>query len=242
MSVDDVQRGARSLGLDTRASQGQGFHPKQIYGIFCFCNAMRKRHQTIENAILVRVRGHGKGWVFTPRHFLDIAPRSAVASALKRHTDSGRVRQLARGLYDYPKFHPQLGKLTPAADAVAKALSGRDAARLQPSGAYAANLLGLSEQVPAKIVFLTDGASRLVRVGSMTIQLKRTTPRNMATAGRLSGLLIQAFRYLGKEHITAERRTHLKKTLPADERRTLIKDIKLAPAWMHPIMRELAGA
>jgi len=76
----------------------------------------------------------------------------------------------------------------------------------------------------------------------MTIQLRRTTPRNMAAAGRLSGLVIQAFRELGKEHITRARIDQLKKTLPADKRRALVKDIKLAPEWMHPIFRELAEA
>lgn len=209
----------------------------------CHClfrNSMAKRPQSIEKAVLDRIHGHGRGWVFTPSHFIDIATRSAVASALKRQTDSDHVRQLARGLYDYPRLHPRLGTLAPAAAAVAKALSGRDAVRLQPSGAYAANLLGLSEQVPMKMVFLTDGASRLVRIGSMTIQLRRTTPRNMAAAGRLSGLVIQALRHLGKEHITPERVVHLKRTLPAEQRQVLVKDLKLAPAWMHPILRELA--
>ena len=62
----------------------------------------------------------------------------------------------------------------------------------------------------------------------------------MATAGRLSGLVIQAFRELGARHVTPERVAHLKRTLPADKRRELLKDIKLAPAWMHPILRELA--
>jgi hypothetical protein len=110
---------------------------------------------------------------------------------------------------------------------------------VQPAGAYAANALGLSEQVPAKAVFLTDGPSRTVRIGPMTIQLRRTTPRNMA-AGRFSGLLLQALRELGKEHVTPERREHLKRSLPAEKRRELLKDIRLAPAWMHPIFRELA--
>ncbi len=122
--------------------------------------------------------------MFTPRHFLDLATRRAIASALKRQTDAGHFRQLARGMYDYPKRHPRLGMLAPTPDALAKALAGRDEVRLQPSGAYAANLLGLSDQVPAKVVFLTDGASRLVRIGRMTVQLRRTTPRNVAAAGR----------------------------------------------------------
>ena len=89
-------------------------------------------------------------------------------------------------------------------------------------------------------MFLTDGPSRTVKVGPVTIQLRRTTPKNMAAAGRLSGLLIQALRELGEEHVTPARVEHLKRTLPAEERRGLVKDIALAPAWMHPIFRELA--
>jgi hypothetical protein len=92
------------------------------------------------------------------------------------------------------------------------------------------------------VVFLTDGPSRTVIVGGTTIQLRRTTPRNMEPSGRLSGLLIQAFRELGHDHVTPERLTHLKRTLPAVERRKLLDDLRLAPTWMHPIFRELAAA
>ena len=151
------------------------------------------------------------------------------------------LRRLARGLYEYPREHPELGKLSPDIGKVAKALAGKDRIRLQPAGAYATNLLGLSEQVPAKVVFLTDGPSRTVKIGRQEIQLRRTTPRNMAAAGRLSGLLMQALRHLGKEHITPARVEHLKRTLPPKERRQLLKDLRLAPAWMHPLFRELAG-
>ena len=80
-----------------------------------------------------------------------------------------------------PQQHASLGELQPSAEIIAKAIAGRDRTRLQPSGAYAANLLGLSEQVPMKVVFLTDGPSRLVRVGPMTIQLRRTTLISMAS-------------------------------------------------------------
>jgi Family of unknown function (DUF6088) len=144
-------------------------------------------------------------------------------------------------VYDFPAQHPVLGLLSPSADAIAAALAGRDRTRLQATGAYAANALGLSEQVPAKAVFLTDGPSRTVKIGPITIELRRTTPRNMAAAGRLSGLVIQAFRELGENHVTEARIEHLKRTLPADKRREFLKDLTLAPAWMHPILRELAG-
>jgi Family of unknown function (DUF6088) len=199
--------------------------------------------QTIEDKVTSRIYGSGRGSVFTPNDFLDLGGRDAVDKVLSRLTAKGKgtIRRLARGLYEYPREHPELGKLSPDLAKVAKALAGKDRIRLQPAGAYATNLLGLSEQVPAKVVFLTDGPTRTVKIERQEIQLRRTTPRNMAAAGRLSGLLMQALRHLGKEHITPARMEHLKRTLPAEERRQLLKDLRLAPTWMHPLFRELAG-
>jgi hypothetical protein len=196
--------------------------------------------QTIDSKLKSRIYGHGRGSVFTPNDFLDLGGRDAVDKALSRLATRGEVRRLARGLYEYPREHPELGTLSPDIEKVAKALAGKDRLRLQPAGAYATNLLGLSEQVPAKAVFLTDGPSRTVKIGRQEIQLRRTTPRNMAAAGRLSGLLMQAFRHLGRQHITEQRMAHLKRTLPAKERNQLLNDLPLAPAWMHPLFRELA--
>lgn len=200
----------------------------------------RKSPQSIDSRILATIHCRGSGSVFVPADFLDLGSREAVDIALHRLARKGTIRRLTRGVYDFPKKHPILGMLSPSADEVARALAGRDRTRLQPTGAYAANILGLSEQVPAQAVFLTDGPSRTVKIGPMTIQLRRTTPRNMEAAGRLSGLLMQALRELGEEHVTPERREHLKRTIPADKRRELLKDLRLAPAWMHPIFRELA--
>lgn len=198
------------------------------------------KSQSIDLKILASIHRRGRGSLFVPADFLKNGSREAVDTALHRLARKGTIRRLARGLYDYPKQHPTLGPLQPSIEVVALTLAGRDRTRLQPAGAYAANALGLSEQVPAKIVFLTDGLSRTVKIGPTTIQLRQTTPRNMAAAGRLSGLLIQALRELGKEHITPARIAQLKRTLPADKRRDLLKDIPLAPTWMHRVFRELA--
>lgn len=109
--------------------------------------------QHVKSTVISRIYGHGRGWVFTPKAFADIASPTTIGPTLSRLVEEGRIRKLARGLYDYPKTHPQLGSLLPPVESVAKAIAGRDHIRLLPSGAYAANLLGLSEQVPAKVVF-----------------------------------------------------------------------------------------
>jgi len=201
---------------------------------------MKKNMKSVDGKVLSRIYGHKRGWVFTPGHFKDLGSRDAIASALKRYKQSGVIRQLARSLYDYPKTHPQLGLLSPPAEDIAKALAGRDAIRLQPSGAYAANLLGLSTQVPMKIVYLTDGASRTVKIEKREIILKRTTPRNMATAGKISGLVIQALRYLGKEHVDDEIIQKLERRLDKAACDQLMKDIRYAPVWIADIFRLLA--
>lgn len=203
---------------------------------------LKNKAQSIDSKILSRIYGSKGGAAFTPSDFLDLGSRRAVDLALHRLVGKKIIRRLARGLYEYPRKHPELGTLSPDIDKVSKALAGTHRLRLQPAGAYATNLLGLSEQVPAKVVFLTDGPSRTVKIGRQEIQLRRTTPRNMAAAGRLSGLLMQAFRHLGKQHITRERMEHLKRTLPLKERQELLKDLPLAPEWMHPLFRELAGS
>ncbi len=201
---------------------------------------MKKHIHSIDKQALDRIHGHGRGWVFAPADFFDLGTRNAVASALKRYKKSGIIRQLARGLYDYPRNHPKLGMLSPSIDAIASALKGRDAVRIQPSGAYAANRLGLSDQVPMKAVFLTDGSSKTVQIGNQQIILKHTTPRNMATAGRISGLLIQALRHLGQAHVDADIIAKLDSRLDGDARKQLIRDVHYAPAWIAVIFRKLA--
>lgn len=202
--------------------------------------SMSSTGQSIEARILATIHGRGEGSVFVPSDFLAIGSREAVDVALHRLIRQGAIRRLARGVYDYPRQHPILGALAPSAEMVARALASRDQARLQPAGAHAANLLGLTEQVPAKMVFLTDGPSRTVRIGPLTIQLRRTTPKNMAMAGRLSGLLVQALRELGQGNITPEKCDHLKRTISVEKRRELLQDLPLVPTWMQPIFRELA--
>lgn len=197
--------------------------------------------QTIDSAIRSRVFGHARGWVFTPKHFADLGPRPAIASALRRLRAEDTVRQLARGLYDYPVKDPVLGTVAPSADAVARALVARDAIRIQPSGAYAANLLGLSEQVPSRVVFLTDGPARKVNFGKRQIVLQQTTPRNMATAGRKSGTIIQALRYLGQDHIDDEVLTKLRRHITDEDRALLRKDLVHAPAWIADLLRHMVA-
>ena len=196
-------------------------------------------NESIESKIFRRIIGKKKGWVFAPSHFLDLGNRAAVDQALSRLVRSGDIRRLARGLYDYPRKHPDFGEMPPSVERLTAALAEKDNLKIQPSGAYAANLLGLSDQVPAKIALLTDGSTRMVQVGNWHIMFKKTSPKNMATAGRVSGLVIQALRYMKQSNIDEKIINSLKRRLSTEDKKQLIRDIRYAPAWIGEIFKQL---
>jgi Family of unknown function (DUF6088) len=192
-------------------------------------------------AIVKRIRVHGRGWVFTPRDFLTLGTRRAIDRALARLTRDKTIRRLAQGIYDYPRVHKKLGILAPNPDDVAAASAARTGSRVQVSGARAANLLGLTDQVPAQLVYLTDGPAHRVKIGAQTVQLKPARPSKFPGAGTPAGLALQAVRALGPKANKDLVVRRLSRALNGRDRAQLMKLIKHAPIWSHEIIRRLKG-
>ncbi|WP_173514784.1 DUF6088 family protein [Sinorhizobium psoraleae] len=188
-----------------------------------------------------RARAGGRGGVFTPSDFLDIAARAAVDQALSRLAKGGKLRRLARGLYDFPKVHPQLGPLSPAPDDVAQALARETGSHVQIAGARAANALGLSTQVPAKSVYLTDGPSRRVILGKRVIDLRHTSPKHLIAPGSAAGTVVQALRHVGAVRARDVAQIAARR-LSASDKKTLASTAVQAPAWMRPTLVSIANA
>jgi hypothetical protein len=196
--------------------------------------------ETTTEAILMRIQRQGPGWVFAARDFLDIGSRAAVDQTLSRMAAEGSIRRLTRGLYDYPRMSTLLGTHLPAApEKIAEALARKTGSQLQSIGAKAANSLGLSTQVPARIVYLTDGTSRKIRIGNQTIELRHASPRRMAGAGQMEGTVIQALRHLGEANITPEMIEHLRQNLGKKEKAALRREGFNAPTWLLPILQKI---
>jgi predicted transcriptional regulator of viral defense system len=107
--------------------------------------------QTMRDQIVARINRLGQGKAFSAKDFLDIESRTTVDVALAGLTKKGKIRRIRRGLYDMPKFNAALGgKLSPDIDEAARAIARRQRWKIVPEGSWAANLLGLSAQVPSK--------------------------------------------------------------------------------------------
>jgi len=202
---------------------------------------MQSPSQSIEKSVISRIYGRGRGSVFVPNAFLDLGSRGAVDLALFRLLKKGLLRRVDRGVYGYPEKSRLIGELSPSPEVVAKAVARRGAQKLLPSGAYAANLLGLTEQVPAKIEYLTDGPSRRVMIQKLPVVLKQTTPARLATAGRVSGTVAQALRFLRKDQVDETVIEKLRARLSKADKEQLLRDIPLVPAWIGEAFRQVAG-
>lgn len=203
--------------------------------------AIKSTH-TQSQRIMQIVAKKGRGWAFTPHDFADLGDPRAVGMTLTRLVRDGKIRRIARGIYDCPQNHPLLGQTGATSDAVVAAVARNKNLRLLPSTAVAANQLGLTTQVPAQLVYHSDGAAAKVQLGNLNIVFRRNSGRNLILAGRASGLVAQALRDIGKGKVTDSDLNHLRKRLDAEARKELALDIDQVPAWIRPHFRKLTLA
>lgn len=200
---------------------------------------VKNASQTVVNTIKNRIHSHGCGWCFTISHFADLNNNEATKKALQRLCRSGEIRRIAFDLYEYPRQHPTLGLVDPSMDNAAKALAQKYKIRLQPTGAQAANLIGLSEQIPARVVYLTDGTYKKIEIGDSQIIFRKTMPRNMELAGTHMGLIVEALRYFGKKNMTLEIENKIEKQLQQISKAQINKAMKFAPLWICELIKKL---
>ena len=151
---------------------------------------------SLRSRILTRVRARGRGGVYIPQDFLDLGRRAAIDSALHRLVRSGELRRAGRGLYHYPSVG-RFGLVPPGEDELVTAIGRRTLSVMLLAGAGALNRLGLSTQVPARSVYLTDGPSRTLILDGRPIEFRHTSPRFLVEPGTTAGLVVQALRALG---------------------------------------------
>lgn len=194
--------------------------------------------ESIEKQVLTKIKKARRGSLYFTEDFLRFGNSKAVSKALERLVSKGEIIRVSRGIYTRQEVDPIIGPVIPNTESVAKAIAKRDKARIVPTGTLALNALGLSTQVPMNVVYYTDGTPRKINIGKRKIVFKKASPKNLATIGEISGLVIQALKEIGKENITEEEIGVILKHLKKEETNRLQHDIRLAPEWIRKIMRK----
>lgn len=202
---------------------------------------MKTPYGQLSADIMRRIRRKQYNRAFTPSDLADLGDPRAVGKALTRLVKSGTIKRVRRGIYEVPREHPLIGTVGAGSDAIVAAIARRDGLKLLPSGAHAANLLGLSTQVAARTSYGVQGSARPPEAfGRTNVTFKKRSSRTMMLAGRSSGWVAEALRNIGRIHLTPERLHPLRDRLDAKAKKQLKDDIRYVPAWMRPIFEDLS--
>ena len=196
---------------------------------------MERTHTYIENNLS---RKEGGELIFST-DFRGSGTENAIRKALSRLAHTGQVKRLTHGIYYKPKVDAVLGELRPGADEVVKMIAQREKIKVRPAGAYAVHRLGLTTQVPTKLVYITNGHPKQFKLGKLQITFKATSPKKLETIGEISSLLIQALEEIGTENIDPETEKKIFKLLLKEELSNLKHDLSLAPAKVNDYIVKL---
>lgn len=196
--------------------------------------------QSIENKVLNRIYGHGRGWAFSRNDFADLGSVNAIDLSLYRLLNKGKIRRIIRGVYDYPGYSKLLDKeLPPDIDQVAHALARKYGWNIQISGNAALNILGLSTQVPTKYLYYTDGRSKTYKIGNVILEFKKSTLKDIGMKYPESALLVQAIKSIGKRGLTREEKQQIRSYFSSDKQKRIPKDTKYTTSWVYETIKSI---
>lgn len=200
-----------------------------------------KAENSLQQNLEFRIRKTRPGTILFPGDFLELGSPEALHMAFSRLTERKYLSRIAKGIYVVPQVDPILGSVLPSLEDVAKAIAKREKVVIRPTGAYALNRLGLSTQVPTKVVFLTNGSRRTIRIGKGKLSFKPTTPKKLAAVNETVFLAIQALIALGKKGINDRVLQILTEKLRSVSPTQIREDARNAPQEISKILFKIAA-
>lgn len=206
------------------------------------CNKMPKVTDTVKELILKRIKGNPEHAIFFLSDFVEITSLETIRKILSEACENGLLSHIAHGIYAKP-MKSRFGEVPVPIETVAREIADRDHAQIMPTGSYAANIVGLSTQVPMVVAYLTTGSSRSVKVGNRAIRYTHAAPRNFAYRGTTIPLLVQAMKELKKENIGNGQIAAIAHFMSeSSDKDSHAADLLLAPAWVRKILTPLTTA
>jgi|SRR6185312_6414942 len=197
--------------------------------------------ETITRSVTEKMKEANPGTVFFPADLLEFGAPDAIHQTFSRLARNKTLVRLAKGIYVKPKTDPELGVLRPSLEDVARQIAERDKVVIRPTGAAALNKLGLSTQVPTKVVYLTNGNPKRIKVGRSTIVFKKTTHKQLAVQTETVFLAIQALISLGEQAENPDIIRQLTEVLRAENPADIRNGARLAPQRIGRILYQIAN-
>ena len=191
--------------------------------------------------VLFCIAGHGRGWAFSSVDLINKFDRQQIDNVLSDLSKDKKIRRVARGIYDYPKYSELLQKeLSPDIEQAARAIGRKFNWRIEISGETALNILNLSTQIQAKYVYLSDGPNKSYKLfNDVEIEFKKSVLKDIGFRYKESSLIVQALKSLGKEHITDEIIEKIKEQIEPKMHERILKDTQSTTVWVYEIIKQI---
>lgn len=176
--------------------------------------------------------------IFFISDYADLGSAETIRKILHEATLSGVLEKAGHGIYIKPKVS-RFGKVPVPLEKIAREIADRDKCEILPTGSTAANLIGLSTQVPVNSSYITTGSTRTIKIGDRKISFRHASPRNFAAKGRVMPLLIQGIREIGEANISGAEYVAISQFIDRHKDPYLQEDLPLAPAWIQKIIKKL---
>ncbi len=188
-----------------------------------------------------RVAESSAGDIFIPSDFFDIAEAVKINKCLNRMVEGGLLRRIMRGIYMKPRYSTLLNKdVPPKVDSIAKAIARNYGWTIAQFGDTALNLLGLTTQVPAVWVYISDGPYKSYEFDGMTIKFKHTDNKNELTnISYKAALVVQAFKTIGRENVTGRDLQKIARVLTEKEKLQILNESKRVTGWVYEMIKSL---
>ena len=183
--------------------------------------------ESVNQIIELKIRKAKPGSVFLPSDFKAMGASTAIRKSLSRIVVSGKLERMGQGIYVVPKVDRVFGKVLPSLEELAEVLSRKEHVKIKPSGQYALNKVGLSTQVPMKLVYLTSGHSKRIQVGKGAIVFKSTTAKKLSMKGDITSLLFLALEELDLQKLSVGQRDRIIQLLKKESPENLKHDLRL---------------
>ncbi len=186
--------------------------------------------ESVKHIIELKINRFKPGQVFLPSDFKELGTSTAIRKALSRLVESGQAERMGQGIYVIPKNDKIFGKVLPSMEQIAEVLAKKEHVKIKPSGQYALNKVGLSTQVPMRLVFLTTGNSKRIQIGKNAIIFKSTTAKKLSMKGDISSLLFLGLEELDLQKISPIQMDKIKELLKQESPENLKYNLRLAPS------------
>jgi hypothetical protein len=187
-------------------------------------------NESISSQIENKIKRSRPGQIILPSDFKDFGTSTAIRKTLSRLVDQKVLVRMGQGVYVIPIHDKLFGEVLPSMEEIAASLAEKEHVKIMPTGQYALNKIGLSNQVPMKMVFLTNGTKKNITIGKSSILFQPTTTKKLAMVGSISSLLFLGLEELDLNRLKESELEKIIALLKKEDQNNLKHDLKLAPA------------